>query len=650
MMSKAQPRPVKVDADAGQRLPSYWIFNPLQDTLFLLLTPLAILSAFFLAQRAGWTDALLAFALALAMAHYLPGMLRAYGDRALFRRFRVRLIIAPLFLIATTTWIAYLNLNFVFLLLGLWGAWHWMMQVYGFARIYDAKADTSARTPARLDQMICLLWFGTCVFVLNGALTIYVTRFYESGGPSLPPGAFTWFTRIWFAITVILTGFYLIHTWRTVRARRWPNPLKFVLLIATFAYLYYTASLADQPLMAWAMFESWHDIQYLAIVWVFNLNRARKNPESGLFIRLLFRPRAPLALAYIFLCLAFGALTHAWRLFDDATMMRIVAAFVPAMALLHYYLDGFIWKIREEETRQALGVHSYQQPAPVERPPAWIPAWARHAALWLLLVIPGVLFFLMESKGQAARPLQVYENLVATFPDSAHARHQLGKELMDAGRLREAKVHFERASALNPNLHEVLVKLGILLVDQGDPASARPYFERALKIDPKDAQVHNNLGIVFDELGELEKAKTHLELAVDINPEYALAHNNLGMVLARLGDGARARVHHLRAIGIAPDFADAHYQLGVSLAQEGDLERAARHFEEVLRIDPTQYRAHNNLGAVLRDQGKLAEAKAHFEQALRINPNYASARQNLLELQNRKPEAGSQKPEARMGK
>ena len=33
-----------------------------------------------------------------AMGHHLPGMIRAYGDRALFQRFRWRFICAPIFL------------------------------------------------------------------------------------------------------------------------------------------------------------------------------------------------------------------------------------------------------------------------------------------------------------------------------------------------------------------------------------------------------------------------------------------------------------------------------------------------------------------------------------------------------------------------
>jgi tetratricopeptide (TPR) repeat protein len=510
---------------------------------------------FTAAQRGGWIDGLVAFALALAMAHYFPGILRAYGDRALFRRFRTRLILAPLFLMTTTALFAYLNLNFVFLLAGLWGAWHWMMQAYGFARIYDAKAEPAARMPARLDQMICLMWFGSSVFVLNDVFPLYVERFYESGGSVLPAAAFAWFTRAWFVVTIALTVFYAIRTFGKIRQGQWPNPLKLVLIATTFIYLRYTASLIDRPQVAWAMFESWHDIQYLAIVWVFNINRARQSPEAGPFIRFLFRPSAVLVLAYVAVCLIFGSLTHAWRLFENGAVVRVAASLVIGTALLHYYLDGFIWKIREPETREALGVGA---PAKSDAGVLKSAGWVRHAALWLLFIVPGTLFFLMESRGSAGRPpLQIYENLVETFPESAHARLQLGKELQDVGRLREARVHLEKTLELEPDLYEPVVRLGALLADQGDFAAAAPYFERAVEMKPDDAEVQNNLGIVLDELGHLERAKAHLETALRLQADYALAHNNLGMVLVKLGKLSDARSHFEKALQIQPDYKSA---------------------------------------------------------------------------------------------
>src|SRR5207248_1342059 len=163
-----------------------------------------------------------------------------------------------------------------------------MMQVYGFARIYDAKAKPEGRMPAWLDRSLCLLWFGMCVFVLNQDLPSFVTSFYQSGGPVIPPEIFVWFTRAWLAATTVLTIMYAARTIRSIREGQPPNPLKFVFVAVTFVYLSYTSGVVNRPLLGLALFESWHDIQYLAIVWMFNINRTRQTQEAGAFIRFLF--------------------------------------------------------------------------------------------------------------------------------------------------------------------------------------------------------------------------------------------------------------------------------------------------------------------------------------------------------------------------
>lgn len=578
---------------------SYWAFGPTQDLVLVLLTPIGILAVFAVAGKLGWMDGLIAFALASAMGHYLPGILRAYGDRALFQRFRTRLIVAPLILFGSTIACAYFNFNFVFLIVGLWGAWHWTMQVYGFARIYDARSGPGGNTPPLLERTVCVLWFGMCVFVLNDVLQVYVAKFYESGGALLQAQSVLLFTRAWLGITAIVTLLYVVHTLLALRAGARPNPIKFIFIALTFAYLKYTASQIDRPTVGYAMFEMWHDIQYLSIVWLFNLSRSRNNPEAGRFIRFLFRPRALLAFAYVALCLAFGSLTHAWRLFEDGTWIRLAAAIVPATAMLHYYLDGFIWRIREPETRAALGVAA-GTPSHSARSSFgfYIPGPVRHALLWLLILVPGSILFVVESRGSVSRPpLYIYQDLAETFPNSPHAHFELGRELQDAGQLREGKLQLERALALSPNSYMTLARLGALLADQGDMKGARPYLERALQIDSTNAEVQNNLGIVLDELADLPNAKVHLERAVSINPKYALAQGNLGIVMGKMGD----------------------------------LDGAIEHFEKSLKIDPDDASMHNSLGETLMKMDRKAEAKSHFEQALRLEPNFGKAKRNLAD-------------------
>jgi hypothetical protein len=89
------------DASATAPRKSLWILNSWRDLILYVGTPLLLVPVFALAQTRWRPEDIYLFVAAFgAMGHHLPGMIRAYGDRALFERFRWRFILAPLFLLA----------------------------------------------------------------------------------------------------------------------------------------------------------------------------------------------------------------------------------------------------------------------------------------------------------------------------------------------------------------------------------------------------------------------------------------------------------------------------------------------------------------------------------------------------------------------
>src|ERR1044072_1339463 len=97
----AFPRPQSVPAvPVTAPKKTLWILNSWRDLILYVGTPLLLLPMFLLAQ-ARWSaqDIYLFVAAFGAMGHHLPGMIRAYGDRALFKRFKWRFIFAPVFLV-----------------------------------------------------------------------------------------------------------------------------------------------------------------------------------------------------------------------------------------------------------------------------------------------------------------------------------------------------------------------------------------------------------------------------------------------------------------------------------------------------------------------------------------------------------------------
>jgi hypothetical protein len=137
-ISSAQTMPA-APAPAGRK-PGLWILDGWRDLVLYVCTPLLLVPMFIAAQGFWSAEYIYLFVAAFgAMGHHLPGMIRAYGDRALFQRFRWRFICAPIFLVVVCAAFSVWNLTGIVLVAFIWGVWHGMMQTYGFCRIYDAS-------------------------------------------------------------------------------------------------------------------------------------------------------------------------------------------------------------------------------------------------------------------------------------------------------------------------------------------------------------------------------------------------------------------------------------------------------------------------------------------------------------------------------
>src|SRR3954453_8833669 len=100
-ISSAQTMPAATAPTAAGRKPTLWILDSWRDLILYVCTPLLLVPIFIGAQGLWAAEDIYLFVAAFgAMGHHLPGMIRAYGDRALFQRFRWRFICALIFLAA----------------------------------------------------------------------------------------------------------------------------------------------------------------------------------------------------------------------------------------------------------------------------------------------------------------------------------------------------------------------------------------------------------------------------------------------------------------------------------------------------------------------------------------------------------------------
>ncbi len=578
---------------SGARAPAVaWIQGAPQDLLLYLATPLLIVPLMALVRtRLDVEEIALLVAAFGSTGHHLPGLLRAYGDRELFARYRVRFTVAPVFFASLCLLLSYAELRALAVMAVLWGGWHGLAQVYGIGRIYDARLGLFSPRTALLDRWLCIAWFGAGLFFSPGRMADLLDGLYQCGFPALPATALRGFQLSWAAGTASVSAAFLANLLlQRARGER-QSPAKLLLMAMSFAYWWYAMVGIRDVVLGIALFEIFHDVQYLSIVWVYNRRRVDSGHGIGPLTRRVFQPRATRVALYLALVLAYGAFGLAGHA-SHGELERALLALILASGFLHFYYDAFLWNLREPATREGLALAG-------GRSVSWqgLPAGLRSALCWSLFAGPVALL----AAGQLRLPstdLERSRAIAASLPGSDVAQLRLGDALRAAGRDEEALAPYGRALALRPEAARAHAKLGDLYVRLGQPERAAPAYREALRLDPSDRGSALNLGFAHATRGELAAAAGFFE-----------------RVLARDPRNVRALLG-----------------LGAARQRQGDLVGARRSFERVLALRPNSAGAHNNLALLEQAEGRPERALQHLEHALRVRPEHEAARSNLARL------------------
>ena len=626
-ISSAQTVPAAPTSTTAARKPSLWILDSWRDLILYVCTPLLLVPIFIAAQGFWSAEDIYLFVAAFgAMGHHLPGMIRAYGDRALFQRFRWRFIFAPVFLVVVCAAFSVWDLKGIVLVAFIWGVWHGMMQTYGFCRIYDAKVGSFAEITRRVDFALCAIWFATAVLLSPQRMTDTLETYYSAGGPFIPPALLRAGQQGLLTLALLVSAVFLANfIWLWSSGKR-PSPVKLVLLITSISFWWYCNNIVASVLVGVALFEVFHDVQYLSLVWIYNRKRVESDRSIGGFMRFVFRRSGALVGLYVGLIFAYGALGYYKSSIGIDVVKRILTGVVTASALLHFYYDGFIWKVREKSTRQSLGISGGTADVSLA---GFLPGWALHGAKWLaIFVIPlGMLWF--AEVHSAEGKLERLSSIVADLPTSARAHVNYGTELQDAGRDDEAAKEFSEAIRLNPGSAKAQVNLGSLLMTKGELDDARSHFEQALRIEPRNAEYHSGYAYLLDQLGRKDDAAAECATAVRLAPKSPQAHYGYGAFLEKYGKPEEAIAEYRQTLQLDPNHVDTHIDLGNLLFENGETAEAKDHFQKASALNPRLAQPHNYLGKVFMRERNPSQAIAQFEEALRLHPDFPEAEENL---------------------
>jgi hypothetical protein len=120
-----------------------------------------------------------------------------------------------------------------------------------------------------------------------------------------------------------------------------PSPVKLLVTVSSIGFYWYAYSIAGNILVGAAMFEVFHDVQYLAIVWLFNRRRVEQSDNAGAFFKFVFGRSGALIGIYVGLCFAFGSFRFLEYGLSDGPARNVILAFLATSGLLHYYIRWF---------------------------------------------------------------------------------------------------------------------------------------------------------------------------------------------------------------------------------------------------------------------------------------------------------------------
>jgi tetratricopeptide (TPR) repeat protein len=606
-------------APASAPVRSPWFRSAPFDLALILAVPVLTWPLVMLAQRAWGAPLLNQLILVSATGHYFATFVRTYGDRELFARFRVRLLLVPAVLLPVNVALFASGRGpAVLLLTAGWAFWHWLAQAFGFARIYDAKVGSHRPLTAWLDKALVVTGFVATVVLNDCSLAIFANAFADAGLP-LPTGAS-------FAVVerVVLVGAIGVGTayvanlaWTIARGLPW-SWQKQLMHVTTIGYYWFAFTWMPNVLVAYVLYELFHDVQYFALTWLTCRQRARRPNVAPWFAR-MFRPGRATAVAFVVAMLALGGADCLGRTFAPGpTSYQVLLAVSLTAALLHYYFDGFVWKAREQTLGRDLGLPSGLR--------ATVVPGLRHAAAWGLWFVPLAALLLLAPPPPDARARA--EALVELAPRDFLSQAQLGFALVSAGDVDRALGHYRAAIDAWPEYGQVRANFGAALELARRPGDAREQYEAALRLPDEGGshrQARLNLGTLLLAAGERDAATAHLREA---------ARLGAGSPVGRLLELAARRAQHpdeqrqlySAVLQLEPDQPDARLGLGDVALRQQRYDVAIAQFTAVLRRAPSAVPALLGLARAQVETGRLDDARANVERALAAEPGNPTAR------------------------
>jgi uncharacterized membrane protein (UPF0136 family) len=310
-----------------------------------------------------------ALVLGVTLAHRHYGLPYAYLDRGIFHEFKrkltwfpavciVLLAATPLMLMGQDEGSTLSKVAGAMVVLAVvWNIWHTYMQKFGVMRLYLAKeAVSAAKPPGWVDKYFLLCWIPLFFSYLGPHYkTVILDRGHDLESTLIVIIGFLerHETLLMIPSVLMAAGGILTWLWYEWRTQRFGNRAR--LSAAAGALLISTALFWADPVKAFVAFGFSHAVEYMVFVWAFQRRfYYEPRPAPPLMQRLLAYPRT-WYLSFTAIFVGVGFAQYAWGESVNAIpLMGLTVGlwffyYTVYESLVHFYMDGFLWKMRRRE-------------------------------------------------------------------------------------------------------------------------------------------------------------------------------------------------------------------------------------------------------------------------------------------------------------
>jgi tetratricopeptide (TPR) repeat protein len=261
-----------------------------------------------------------------------------------------------------------------------------------------------------------------------------------------------------------------------------------------------------------------------------------------------------MVLLYLGLIVAYGAIGLVPSLVKSGTLILIFDGILGTSTLLHYYYDGFIWKVREKETQVSLGLNAATPPARVRD---MFGGRFAHLLKWSPLVVAIALLFATDLFAPSLSPSRK-EELDQQYGQKLIGNAPLPYKDQERAWLNTQSERATIIAASVPGDRAAQLRAGILLANLGRHEEAVALLDDLTRRLPEFSDAHATLGAVYLFLGRFDQASACFRTVLPLltsDTERAQTNLRLGIIDLFRDDRSAAEAHFAEAVSINPDLA-----------------------------------------------------------------------------------------------